>query len=82
MVKTKQTQLKKYEIVNGILMKADLTGTLKMMEHGEVKRFHRSILSPTTARSMVANIKRSTNGEYSFTTSSEDDEQYCIVKRL
>lgn len=82
MFKTKKTKLKKYEVINGILMKADLTGTLKMMGHGEVRRFHRSILSPTTARSMAANIKKNTNGEYSFTTSSEDDEQYCIVKRL
>ena len=70
----------KVMIVNGMVMRVDLTATLLSMKKGEQKRFGRKILSEPRARVLCSRIKKLKKA--TFQVNSFENGEYIIVTRM
>lgn len=70
----------KMMVVDGLVMKVDLTATLLSIKKGEQKRFGRKILSEPRARVLCSRIKKSKNA--TFQVNSYENGEYIIVTRI
>ena len=70
----------KMMVVDGLVMKVDITATLMSLKKGEQKRFGRKIRSEPRARVLCSRIKKSKNA--TFQVNSYENGEYIIVTRI